>query len=394
MPSFSVYCEGNANFLEGGAIGWRFRRYGGMRISVPYVVAGPCSAESREQMESVCVALARMPQVSMVRCGVWKPRTRPGGFEGCGENALQWIADIRRQMADVKRENGAGVLQFCCEVARTEHVELAVRYGMDAVWLGARTTANPFMVQELTEALRGTGLLVMVKNAPSPDVRLWMGAIERCLRVGVREVVAVHRGFDIFRNEGLRNSPLWEVPIELRRQMPEIPILCDPSHIAGRREPIAFLAQTALDLGFEGLMIETHPCPERALTDSEQQLTPAQLAELLRSLVVRSTDSVVADEELRVLREQIDQIDSEVLQLLAARSRVAERIARVKREGNLAVFQPKRWDAVLHDRMVQGQEQGLSEEFVRGIFERIHAESVRVQEKTIGQPDAEAEQIE
>ena len=363
-----------------------------MRISVPYVVAGPCSAESREQMESVCVALARMPQVSMVRCGVWKPRTRPGGFEGCGESALQWVADIRQQVKSVRNECGGERMLFCCEVARTEHVEQAVRYGMDAVWLGARTTANPFMVQELTEALRGTGLLVLVKNAPSPDVRLWMGAIERCHRVGVRDVVAVHRGFDLFRNEGLRNSPLWEVPIELRRQMPEIPILCDPSHIAGRREPIAALSQTALDLGFEGLMIETHPSPERALTDCEQQLTPAQLAEMLSGLVVRSTDSVVADEELRLMREQIDQIDGEVLRLLAARSKVAERIARVKWEGNLAVFQPKRWDAVLHDRMEQGQEQGLSEEFVKGIFERIHAESVRVQEETIGQHDVKEEQ--
>lgn len=328
----------------------------------------------------------------MVRCGVWKPRTRPGGFEGHGELALQWIAALRAEVEAERQAQGLQSVGFCCEVARPEHVELAVRYGMEAVWLGARTTANPFMVQEVAEALRGMDVTVMVKNAPNPDVRLWMGALERCRQAGVKSLMAVHRGFDVFRNEGYRNSPLWEVPIELRRLMPDVPLLCDPSHIAGRREPIAALSQTALDLGFEGLMIETHPCPERALTDCEQQLTPAQLAEMLRGLVVRSTDSVVADEELRLLREQIDQIDGEVLRLLSARSKVAERIARVKREGNLAVFQPKRWDAVLHDRMEQGQEQGLSEEFVKGIFERIHAESVRVQEKTIGQHDVKEEQ--
>lgn len=355
-----------------------------MSCSVPYIVAGPCSAESAEQMRAVCLALARMPEVSMVRCGVWKPRTRPGGFEGHGELALQWIAALR---ADVEAERQAQGLQsvgFCCEVARPEHVELAVRYGMEAVWLGARTTANPFMVQEVAEALRGTDMTVMVKNAPNPDVRLWMGALERCRQAGVKSLMAVHRGFDVFRNEGYRNSPLWEVPIELRRLMPDVPLLCDPSHIAGRPEPIGALSQTALDLGFEGLMIEVHPCPREALTDGGQQLTPDELVGLLAGLVVRSTDSVVADEELRLLREQIDQIDMEVLQMLAERFKVSERIAQVKREANLAVFQPKRWDAVLNGCIEKGMELGLGADFVKGVFERIHAESVRLQERTLG----------
>ncbi len=354
-----------------------------MSKGVPYIVAGPCSVESYGQMLSVAEALARIPQVRMMRCGVWKPRTRPGGFEGLGESALRWIADIRERMDTVRKECGGERLPVCCEVALPEHVELALRYGMDALWLGARTTASPFMVQELTEALRGTGIPMMVKNAPSPDVRLWMGAIERCRQVGVEDIKAVHRGFDLFNNEGFRNSPLWEVPIELRRQMPEVPILCDPSHIAGRTEPIATLSQTALDLGFDGLMIETHSAPDEALTDAGQQLSPGQLEVLLKGLVMRSTDSVVADEELRMLREQIDQIDSQALQLLAARSRVAERIAYVKRNGNLAVFQPKRWDALLKQRMETGKELGLDEEFVKGIFEKIHTESVRVQEQTM-----------
>lgn len=356
---------------------------------MPYIVAGPCSVEGREQIASVALALARLPQVSMVRCGVWKPRTRPGGFEGHGEVALQWIAECRAAVDSVREENGGGRLLFCCEVARPEHVETVLRYGIDAVWIGARSTASPFVVQELTEALRGTKLPVMVKNAPSPDVRLWMGAMERCRQVGVEDLKAVHRGFDVYRNDGYRNNPLWEIPIELRRLMPDVPILCDPSHIAGRREPLAALSQTAMDLGFDGLMIETHPRPEKALTDAGQQISPDELAALLAGLVMRSTDSRVADEELRLLREQIDYIDKDVLRLMSARFEVARQIARVKEEGNLAVFQPKRWDTVLRQRMEAAERQGVDPAFVKALFEKIHAESVRVQEQEIGKKNVD-----
>ena len=356
---------------------------------MPYIVAGPCSVEGREQIASVALALARLPQVSMVRCGVWKPRTRPGGFEGHGEVALQWIAECRAAVDAVREEIGGGRLLFCCEVARPEHVETVLRYGIDAVWIGARSTASPFVVQELTEALRGTKLPVMVKNAPSPDVRLWMGAMERCRQVGVEDLKAVHRGFDVYRNDGYRNNPLWEIPIELRRLMPDVPILCDPSHIAGRREPLAALSQTAMDLGFDGLMIETHPKPEKALTDAGQQISPDELAALLAGLVMRSTDSRVADEELRLLREQIDYIDKDVLRLMSARFEVARQIARVKEEGNLAVFQPKRWDTVLRQRMEAAERQGVDPAFVKALFEKIHAESVRVQEQEIGKKNVD-----
>ena len=356
---------------------------------MPYIVAGPCSVEGREQIASVALALARLPQVSMVRCGVWKPRTRPGGFEGHGEVALQWIAECRAAVDAVREENGGDRLLFCCEVARPEHVETVLRYGIDAVWIGARSTASPFVVQELTEALRGTKLPVMVKNAPSPDVRLWMGAMERCRQVGVEDLKAVHRGFDVYRNDGYRNNPLWEIPIELRRLMPDVPILCDPSHIAGRREPLAALSQTAMDLGFDGLMIETHPRPEKALTDAGQQISPDELAALLAGLVMRSTDSRVADEELRLLREQIDYIDKDVLRLMSARFEVARQIARVKEEGNLAVFQPKRWDTVLRQRMEAAERQGVDPAFVKALFEKIHAESVRVQEQEIGKKNVD-----
>ena len=360
-----------------------------MSIGMPYIVAGPCSVEGREQIASVSLALARLPQVSMVRCGVWKPRTRPGGFEGHGEVALQWIAECRAAVDSVREENGGGRLLFCCEVARPEHVETVLRYGIDAVWIGARSTASPFVVQELTEALRGTKLPVMVKNAPSPDVRLWMGAMERCRQVGVEDLKAVHRGFDVYRNDGYRNNPLWEIPIELRRLMPDVPILCDPSHIAGRREPLAALSQTAMDLGFDGLMIETHPRPEKALTDAGQQISPDELDALLAGLVMRSTDSRVADEELRLLREQIDYIDKDVLRLMSARFEVARQIARVKEEGNLAVFQPKRWDTVLRQRMEAAERQGVDPAFVKALFEKIHAESVRVQEQEIGKKNVD-----
>lgn len=360
-----------------------------MSIGMPYIVAGPCSVEGPEQIASVALALARLPQVSMVRCGVWKPRTRPGGFEGHGEVALQWIAECRAAVDAVREENGGGRLLFCCEVARPEHVETVLRYGIDAVWIGARSTASPFVVQELTEALRGTKLPVMVKNAPSPDVRLWMGAMERCRQVGVEDLKAVHRGFDVYRNDGYRNNPLWEIPIELRRLMPDVPILCDPSHIAGRREPLAALSQTAMDLGFDGLMIETHPKPEKALTDAGQQISPDELAALLAGLVMRSTDSRVADEELRLLREQIDYIDKDVLRLMSARFEVARQIARVKEEGNLAVFQPKRWDTVLRQRMEAAERQGVDPAFVKALFEKIHAESVRVQEQEIGKKNVD-----
>lgn len=345
----------------------------------PIVVAGPCSVESLGQLRTVATALAQMPQVTMVRCGVWKPRTRPGGFEGRGEEALRWIESVARELDAQGRK-----LRFACEVARPEHVHAALRYGLSSVWIGARTTANPFMMQELAEALRGSGLTVMVKNAPSPDVRLWMGAIERCRQAGLTEVMAVHRGFDVLRNGGYRNHPLWEVPMELRRAMPEVPIITDPSHIAGCRELLPEVSQTALDLGFDGLMVEVHPRPEEALTDARQQITPKGLEELLAGLVPRRKDSTVAEGRLRLLRGRIDRLDDQLLRLLAARLDVCGEIARVKAQSNLAVFQPKRWDALLQQRMAEAGELGLEKDFVKEIFEKIHAESVRVQKTLIG----------
>ena len=336
----------------------------------PYIVAGPCSVESRGQLEAVTEALARLPQVRLVRCGVWKPRTHPGSFDGLGEEALAWMEALRQAHPGVR---------YCCEVAMPEHVETALRHGLDAFWIGARTTANPFLVQEVTEALRGTQATLLVKNAPSPDVELWAGAIERCRKVGLADILAVHRGFDMLRNQGYRNSPLWEVPIELRHRMPEVPILCDPSHIAGRRDLIEEVSQTALDMGFDGLMVEVHPSPDEALTDARQQITPEALETILSRLVVRRTDTPSADVQLNLLRGQIDRLDEQLLQLCAARFDVVRQIADVKRQENMALFQPQRWDSLLSQHIATGKELGLSEEFVKGLFEKIHTESIRIQ---------------
>lgn len=351
-----------------------------MNVKEPFVVAGPCSVESRDQLVSIVESLQQISQVSMIRCGVWKPRTRPGGFEGLGEEALRWMSELRT-------ESKYKDVRFACEVARPEHVELALKYGVHAVWIGARTTANPFMVQELAEILRGSELVVMVKNAPSPDVKLWMGAIERMQKAGVTSVCAVHRGFDVFKNSGYRNTPLWEVPIELRRVMPEVPIICDPSHIAGRREPLQQLSQTALDLGFDGLMLEVHPCPASALTDGNQQLPPRDFEALLNGLVWRRHDENVADEKLRVLREQIDRLDEQLLRVLVDRLQVSCQIAEVKQQSNMTVFQPKRWDWVLQQRMELAERLGLDSDFVKELFEKIHTESVRTQQESINQAE-------
>lgn len=333
-------------------------------------IAGPCSVESHEQLHEVTAALARMPQVTMIRGGVWKPRTRPGAFEGLGEPALQWMQELSKEFG----------VRYCCEVARPEHVEMCRQYGIDTVWLGARTTGNPFMVEELCTALQGSGMAVLVKNPTSPDVRLWLGAIERLRAAGIDDITAVHRGFAMYHNQGYRNAPLWEVVLELRRELPEIPILCDPSHIGGRRELVAPLAEAAMQLDYNGLMVEVHPHPAAAWSDAEQQLSPAELEQLLTSLLRQSlSPSTTTDTQLKALREHIDTIDHELLTLLAQRMEASRQIAHVKRGSSMTVYQAQRWLAVVQDRLRQAEEMGLDEEFTKDILEKIHAESVRIQ---------------
>lgn len=332
----------------------------------PIIVAGPCSVESPEQLREVTARL--VGRVNLIRGGVWKPRTRPGGFEGMGEQALLWMSDAKRDFPAAR---------FCCEVARPEHVELCLRYGVDAVWIGSRTTGNPFSVGEICSALKGCRLPVMVKNPLTPDVKLWLGAIERVQQAGIDDVTAVHRGFFTYNNCGYRNNPLWEVPIELKRLLPDMPVLCDPSHIGGRRDLLSQLMQTAIDLHFDGLMVEVHPNPGQALTDAEQQSTPDAFFQMLENLRLHQDNDT--PDALRVLRQQIDDIDRQLLLLLGERLDVSRRIAQVKADNNMAVFQPKRWEEVLAQKLQLAQEAGIDPGFVKEIYEKIHAESVKVQ---------------
>lgn len=336
----------------------------------PYIIAGPCSIETQAQLQSSVDQLIRIPQVKLIRCGVWKPRTRPGGFEGLGETALAWIKEIKATTPQAR---------FCCEVARPEHVAACQKYGIDAIWIGARTSGDPFSMNELTEAMRGWDIPVMVKNAPTPDVKTWIGAIERCCQVGLKQVSAVHRGFDIYNNMGFRNHPLWEIVLELRQAMPEIPILCDPSHIGGKREWIEMISQMALDINLDGLMIEVHPDPEKALTDAAQQITPAELTRLIDRLMVRDGENS-GDNELHYLRKNIDHIDSEIIKLLKQRLDTSLQIAEVKGRYNMSAYQPKRWEEVLNNKIAQAKALGISETFIKEIYEKIHVESIRIQE--------------
>lgn len=286
-----------------------------------------------------------------------------------GEPALRWISDLRKTYPKMR---------FCCEVARPEHIELCLQYSMDAVWIGARTSVNPFLMGELAEALRGTNLAVMVKNPITPDVDLWVGAVERLRAVGIEDLAAIHRGFATYNNLGYRNNPLWEIPIEMKRRMPKLPLLCDPSHIGGRSELVAQLSQMALDLHFDGLMIECHPSPDDALTDSLQQIRPSELTTLLDSLKIRQQGTTPG--EMRRLREELDMIDTQLLELLSRRMKISFAIGNIKRKHNMPIFQPERWQQVLDKQLEKGRSLGLDANFVKELSEKIHGESLRQQE--------------
>ncbi len=338
----------------------------------PTIIAGPCSAETEEQVLATARALAA-DGIRIFRAGVWKPRTKPGGFEGVGIEALAWL---RR----VKRETG---MYVATEVATAEHAAAALDAGIDLLWLGARTTANPFAVQEVADALRGRDLPVLVKNPVSPDLELWIGALERLRNAGIRRLGAVHRGFSSLDRGIYRNQPQWSIPIELHRRLPHLTIFCDPSHIGGRRELIAPLSQQAMDLGFDGLIVECHCAPESAWSDKEQQITPAALAALRRSLVIRRSDE--ATESLHALRREIDKCDDELLELLARRMRIARDIGRYKKEHAMPVLQAERYNDLLDRRAAQACDLGMERDFIRTLLQAIHEESVRQQMHVLGE---------
>lgn len=332
----------------------------------PKVIAGPCSAETEEQVMTTARQLAEKG-CHIFRAGVWKPRTKPGGFEGNGEAALPW-------MRRVKDETG---MLTATEVATPAHVELALKYGIDLLWVGARTSANPFAMQDLADALRGVDVPVLVKNPVNPDLELWIGALERINMAGITRLGAIHRGFSSYDKKIYRNLPMWQIPIELHRRVPELPIFCDPSHIGGRRELVAPLCQQAMDMGFKGLIVESHCEPDKAWSDAAQQVTPDVLDYILSLLVVR--DQTTTTEGIRQLRSQIDELDNQLMDVLAKRMRVCREIGQYKKEHNMTIVQAQRYNEILDKRGAQGSLCGLGTDFVKTVFEQVHEESVRQQ---------------
>lgn len=339
--------------------------------SRPFLIAGPCSAESEEQMLQTACELSQQG-VDLFRAGIWKPRTRPGAFEGLGAEALPWLRKV-------KQETG---MRVTTEVANAQQVYEALKFGVDVLWIGARSTVNPFSVQEIADALRGVDIPVLVKNPVNPDLELWIGAIERLRNAGITQIGAIHRGFSAYAKTTYRNAPWWEIPIELRRRMPDLPLLCDNSHICGNRHDLLEVAQHALDLNYDGLMTEVHPTPDQAWSDAKQQITPTVYAELIKSLNLRaaSSEDPVFLENLENLRHKIDEIDLELLNLLARRMRCAESIGQYKQRNNIAILQSSRWNEVLENAFVQARERGLAELFVEKILSAVHQESIAVQQ--------------
>lgn len=336
------------------------------------VIAGPCSAETEEQVIETARQLA-YKGCHIFRAGVWKPRTKPGGFEGNGEAALPWLKRV-------KEETG---MLTSTEVATPEHVELALKYDIDILWVGARTSANPFAMQAIADSLQGVDIPVLVKNPVNPDLELWIGAMERINQAGVKRIATIHRGFSSYDKKIYRNLPMWQIPIELRRRIPELPIFCDPSHIGGRRELIAPLCQQAMDLGFDGLIIECHCDPDKAWSDAKQQITPDILDYILGLLVIR--DQSVTTEGISALRKQIDDLDNQLMELLSKRMRVCREIGHYKKEHNMTVLQTSRYNEILNKRGAQGSLCGMDPNFIKTIFEAVHEESVRQQIEIINQ---------
>ena len=342
-------------------------RFQGVDDGAPIVIAGPCGAETEQQTLDTARALSGIG-VKVFRAGIWKPRTMPGGFEGVGNNGLPW-------MQAVKRETGMAV---ATEVATVEHVHAALDAGIDILWVGARTTANPFAMQDIADVLNGhDDVTVLVKNPLNPDLDLWLGALQRLCNAGLTRIGAVHRGFSLAGTHIYRNDPQWHIPFELRRHAPHMTILCDPSHIGGKRDYVEYLSQLALDMGFDGLMIECHCDPDNALSDSAQQITPDALKTILDRLVIRSSRPI--EDELALLRQQIDDCDHELLAVLARRMSVSREIGRFKKARNLRVVQPARYQEVIKARLEEAAHLGLQEEFTQVVMQAIHEESVRQQ---------------
>ncbi|HEY6162981.1 MAG TPA: chorismate mutase [Bacteroidia bacterium] len=343
----------------------------------PLVISGPCGAETEEQVMGTARELAKLGRVTIFRSGIWKPRTRPNSFEGVGSIGLTWLKKVKKEFG----------LLTTVEVANAQHVEEALEHGVDILWIGARTTVNPFSVQEIADALKGVDVPVMVKNPLNPDIQLWIGALERINQAGIKKLVAIHRGFYTGVKTQYRNQPQWEIPIELKSIFPQLPIVCDPSHICGRTDILQQVAQKALDLDMAGLMIESHINPGAALSDAKQQVTPARLGELLNSLTVRTSGSLNPEftDQLAQLRVLIDEIDEDLLEILAKRMEVIEKIGEYKRDNNVTILQLERWLEILRTRTASGISKGMKKDFIEKICTLLHKESIRRQTEVMNE---------
>jgi chorismate mutase len=341
----------------------------------PLIISGPCSAETREQVLETSVQLADTGKVDIIRAGIWKPRTHPGKFEGIGTRGLPWLQDVKKSTG----------LPVTVEVARAKHIEDALSFDVDILWIGARSTVNPATIEEVASALRGVDIPVLIKNPMNPDIELWMGAVERIANAGIKNIGLVHRGFSTFGSMEYRNTPMWHIAIEMKRRNPELMMICDPTHISGRRDIIQSVAQKAIDLNFDGLMIESHINPDEAWTDSRQQITPSGLKALLDRIIWRKEkpDMQIYDTALEQLRDQIDQIDDELLSLLGQRMKVAEQIGEHKKLNELTILQKSRWNEILEKRKHTGKLLGLSSAFIDKYLTAVHMESISHQNKVM-----------
>ncbi len=350
-----------------------------MNVNKPIIISGPCSAETEDQMVATAKQIAATGKVHALRAGIWKPRTRPGQYEGAGDIGLSWLMTA-------KKETG---LPVTTEVANAAHVEACLKAGVDILWVGTRTTVNPFSVQEIADSLKGVDIPVMVKNPVNPDLELWIGALERLNKAGITKMAAIHRGFSSFEKSPFRNLPMWDIAIELKTRFPELDILCDPSHISGNRDLIAFVSQKALDLDMAGLMIESHINPDAAWSDAKHQVTPAVLGKIISELVVRKTSSEnkTFKDTLSVLREQIDHLDDEIMQKMSSRMKISEKIGQYKKDNNVTILQVNRWEEIIKTRVTLGKAMGLDEGFTRDLLRLIHHESIQVQTKVMNQSE-------
>lgn len=339
----------------------------------PLIISGPCSAETEEQVLETATRLANTGKVNMLRAGIWKPRTRPGSFEGVGTKALPWLQQARKLTG----------LPVAVEVATAKQVEDALHFGVDVLWIGARTTVNPFSVQEVADALRGVNVPVLIKNPINPDLELWIGAVERVAKAGIKNIGLIHRGFSSYGNTEYRNAPMWHLAIEMKRRNPGLLLINDPSHICGRRDILLDVAQKAIDLDFDGLIIESHIDPDNAWSDAKQQVTPERLGEMINAIIWRKED--INSEELHAamekMRQQINQLDDELLLLLGQRMKVADKIGQYKKDNNITILQTSRWNAILERAFATGEKLGLSKEFITKYFDAVHMESINHQNK-------------